>query len=236
MIKPMEAVHICFDFDGTLADSFEGIYWAFCESAHQHKLNLPQKSELRRIIGPPVEKLFDQIYGASKEYLRESFRIDFRKHYDQEGYRQTSWYDGAEEQIIKLRDAGATLSIVTNKPTRPTTKLVEKKKLSKEFELIIGIDYLVNNKSKQKFSSKKEALDLLKISIGHVKIKNLIYVGDTPGDLQAAHASQFVFVACTYGYHDWSQETKHDRIHLLDNINNLHHLCSSLVEGDAYGT
>ena len=232
MIKPLEAVHICFDFDGTLADSFEGIYWAFCKSAHQHKLDLPPKTELRRIIGPPVEKLFDQIYGANKEHIRESFRMNFRKHYDHEGYRQTSWYDGTEEQIIKLRDAGATLSIVTNKPTSPTTKLVKNKNLSKEFELIIGIDYLTQNKSEQKFSSKKEALDLLKISMPDVNIRKRIYVGDTLGDLQAAHASQFVFVACMYGYHDWRQEEKHARIHLLDNINNLFGLCSSLEESD----
>lgn len=227
MIKPLERVHICFDFDGTLADSFEGIYWAFCESAQQHTLAIPSKAELKQRIGPPIEKLFDQIYGIEKEYLRESFRLYFRKNYDQEGYKKTKWYKGAGEQVGRLRDAGATLSIVTNKPTKPTMELVEGKNLSEAFQFIIGIDYLDLSNGTLLFTSKKDALGLLKKLIAHMQHTNLVYVGDTPGDLQAALANSFYFLACTYGYHDWQQEPIYGKMHLLENIGSLYGFCTA---------
>ena len=229
MIKKLKRVHICFDFDGTLADSFEGIYWAFCKSAQKHTLAIPTKSELRQRIGPPIENLFDKIYGIEKEHLRESFRLYFRENYDQEGYKQTKWYEGAKEQIVKLRDGGATLSIVTNKPTKPTTELVKEKNLSEAFQFIIGIDYQDLSDGTQRFTSKKDALSLLKKLIAHEQHTNLIYVGDTPGDQQAAIANSFYFLACTYGYHDWQQEEIYGQMNLLENIGSLYSFCTAKI-------
>jgi phosphoglycolate phosphatase len=197
-------MQLFFDFDGTLVDSAPGIYASFQSTCTRLNLQAPPFDIFRNSIGPPVQLLARRFFPDLKEPELEEFRLSFRNDYDNNRFRQCSWYDGAKSTIETLAAAPkARLSIVTNKPTHPTLELLTSCGLLGCFELVIGIDYQLWNGSGPAFTSKTEALNL---AYSHMEPKSSpsFYIGDTPSDREASQACGLRFVAATYGFHRWN--------------------------------
>lgn len=199
---------VLLDFDGTLADSSEGIYGSFKVACDANTLPPPELSDFLPQIGATVGLLFDRFFGGFGVPCRELFIASFREHYDSVGFRQLSWYSGVEELIASCLSGGATVGIVTNKPTLPTRLLVADQGLQIDPENILGIDGGLQVLTRP-FISKGEALRYLTSLRGWTPL-NCMYVGDTPSDLRAAREVSIRFVAATYGFHAWSTDELED--------------------------
>ena len=99
----------------------------------------------------------------------------------------------------------AMISIVTNKPTLPTLKLLIKNRVHKFFDNIIGIDYPRFMNQGTNYSSKANALIEL---IRPLQSYNSIYIGDTASDRDAALAASCTFVAVSYGFYRWREASR----------------------------
>jgi len=208
--------HIIFDLDGTLFDSAEGIYQSLHIAAQSIGLLAPTKSQVLSAIGPPIHKLIPLIYpNISLEELHIMCAA-FRQHYDTIGYVNSSIYDGIEELLLALYsdDDIDKLSIVTNKPTLPTIKLLIKNRLHKYFDDIIGVDYPAFFNQGNNYSSKGQALaELLHPVI--TSDSAFVYIGDTASDLEAALFAGCKFVAVNYGFYSW-QESSHPLVKIAN--------------------
>ena len=81
--------HIIFDLDGTLIDSSEGIYKAFCAVSGPKSILL--SSDFRRLIGPPVNIIYQKIFNHPS---KESFFVErFRFYYDTMYFGDFYFYD-----------------------------------------------------------------------------------------------------------------------------------------------
>lgn len=196
-------MHIFLDFDGTLADSSEGIFHAFVSACEEAGVNAPPLSEFRACIGPPIQVLARNLIPNIESDQLEILRLKFRAEYDHKHYAQVQWYAGVIEGIKYLRTWKATsLSVVTNKPTQPTNSLLGNAGISDLFQAVVGVDYRLNNKIGTVFCNKKEAIDF---ALMHTDCpsERAVYVGDTPSDLKASKECGVAFIAATYGFHSW---------------------------------
>lgn len=199
-------MHLFFDFDGTLADSSPGIYASFELACKSLGLTAPPYEVFCDNIGPPVQLLARRFFPDLAEVQVESFRQTFRHDYDTVRFRQCHWYEGVKPTLQALVDsAGASLAVITNKPTQPTVELLKSEELTGFFELVVGIDYQVMAGTGPVFTSKAEAIRFAREQLPECK-PGAIYIGDTPSDRHASHACGLEFIAATYGFHRWQAD------------------------------
>ena len=199
-------VNIFLDFDGTLADSSEGIYIAFANACDHVGINAPPLIEFRSCIGPPIQVLAQRLFPKLEADRLETLRLKFRIDYDRKYYRRVEWYEGVIEGLQKLHAEETTrLSVVTNKPTLPTKKLIANAGLSGLFECVIGVDYRVVHRNGPVFRSKYDSI-CHALSLTECPARCSIYVGDTLSDQRACQESGVAFIAATYGFHSWQPQ------------------------------
>lgn len=206
--------HLFLDFDGTLIDSSEGIFHSYSKACLE--LGLPRSSiaEFRSHIGPPIQSLAKNLIPGIADDDLESLRLRFREDYDNSGYKLFSWFEGVSATLRTLADSPMLqMSIVTNKPTRPTRAILAGAGLADCFELVIGIDYCKATFAGEPFRSKREALDFA-LQLADCSAANAIYFGDTPADRDTSLKCGVRFIAATYGFHQWSSSS----LQCLDSI------------------
>lgn len=201
--------HIIFDFDGTLFDSAEGIYQSFKVATERLDLPPPKKSEFISFIGPPINQIIPLIYHDLSSDQSTALIEAFRQHYDANGYLDSVLYDGILDllQALDADDKIENVSIVTNKPTLPTIKLLIKNRLHKYFDDIVGIDYPAFFNQGRTYQSKVQALTAL-VQPFHSSGIEPIYIGDTASDLDTARSAGCKFIAANYGYYRWPQNSR----------------------------
>ena len=63
---------VLFDLDGTLTDPGEGITNSVVYALKKYGIQIPDKTELYKFIGPPLHESFQVFYGFSKEKALEA--------------------------------------------------------------------------------------------------------------------------------------------------------------------
>lgn len=197
--------HVFLDFDGTLADSSQGIYLAFATACDVAGIKPPELEEFSTSIGPPIQVIAKKLMPDIRSEQLETIRATFRAEYDNRYHSNVKWYDGVVDGLKWLASLpDFQLSIVTNKPTRPTINIISDAGIESLFNCVIGIDYRVQSTVGSIFESKSEAIGFA-LSLADCPREGALYVGDTPSDLQASMHNGIRFCAATYGFHQWQQ-------------------------------
>lgn len=195
--------HLLLDLDGTLIDSSYGIHCSFISACDKFCLPPPSYKAFCPLIGPPVQEIVSLLYPKVDSVCVEEFRKVFRCHYDNFGYRMAEWYPEVGNTLRALStNDGISISIVTNKPTKPSLDLVMSEGLASCFSRIVGIDYLATRSAGSVFSSKAEALSYVLLTAS-CELAQSVYVGDTPSDQEACDRCNLPFIAALYGFHRW---------------------------------
>lgn len=190
---------VSFDLDGTLIDSLPDLAGAVNETL----------AELGAPPLPPQQILTYVGDGADKLVLRavaESFRSEpddpardtqalaiFSDRYDQRLFHDSRVYPGVPVALRALLDAGMTVSCITNKDARFALPLLEVAGLSK----LLAFTLCPQTTADRKPNPKMLSAACRKLE---VEPDEFLYVGDTYGDIVAAHAAGAQAIAVSYGY------------------------------------
>lgn len=206
---------VAFDLDGTLVDSAPGLTAAVDMALYA--LELPQAGEARVItwIGNGADVLMERALNWSRQE-RASQRVAqgkpgvdhadipqeeqirmLRKLFDR--YYQDTVEEGSflfpavADTLAALHEKGLPLALVTNKPTPFVAPLLEVLDIERYFKVVIGGDDVKNKKPHpEPLLLVAERLDLAPAE--------LLFVGDSRNDIQAAQAAGCCSVGLTYGY------------------------------------
>ena len=99
---------VLFDLDGTLTDSGKGIINSAKYALKQMNHEVPDDSELRKFIGPPLVDSFMTYCGFSNEKAHEATR-KYREYYRENGIFENEVYDGIPEMLRALKESGKKL-------------------------------------------------------------------------------------------------------------------------------
>ena len=98
--------YVIFDFDGTLADSSEGIFYT--STTVMKELGFPgpwETQALRRFIGPPLPDSFRAAFALDESKI--DWAVDrYREIYKEVGPKGCHLYDGIEELVCYLKGKG----------------------------------------------------------------------------------------------------------------------------------
>ena len=165
--------HIIFDLDGTLIDSSEGIFKAFCAASLDLHLPPPSFSFFKSLIGPPVRNIYPQIFDCPSK--QDFFVERFRYHYDTQYYSYFPFmitYCNIQEYYKLNYNLNCS-----NKPTLPSLSIISNLPfLCRHVNPLISIDYFDPSVN---YTSSFKTYSILYISnLLQLPLTDLCYVGD----------------------------------------------------------
>jgi phosphoglycolate phosphatase len=183
---------IVFDLDGTLLDSLPGIAFSVQEACRMVGVQEP-KIDLRSLLGPPIRTILSRAVEIEDPKRLDQLEHAFRISYDNEGWRKTSCFGGAQATLGMMKEGGHRLFVLSNKPRHVSLKILEREGLLPLFEQIYTRDSYTPPCMKQ---------GMLQKFLREYDISPLdcLMVGDTMEDAMAAAAAGIGFVYMTHGY------------------------------------
>lgn len=180
---------VLFDLDGTVIDSV-----ALIRESHRHAVRTVLGEELSdaRLVANVGRPLIDQMRTFSEEKADELYRV-YRVWNHANTAALLRAYDGMEELLVELRDAGRKLGIITSK-TRDAVDLAWRSlPLEHLFDVIITAD-----------DSERHKPDPAPITLALERLgmaaSRACYVGDSPFDLRAGKAAGMDAIGVTWGF------------------------------------
>lgn len=168
---------ILFDVDGTLVDSDPMVLEAMNVLYDKYRGGVRTPPE--KVIyfsGPPIrDTLHNEFPDLDNDFIFEQFAIESEKLYATHIFN----YPHSKEVLLRLKEQGFKLGIVTNKVHRLTEYCLECVGLTGIFDCIVGFDEVVNCKPD------REGMDKAMAYFGSTKERTL-YFGDNALDLQTA--------------------------------------------------
>ncbi|MCA9563584.1 MAG: phosphoglycolate phosphatase [Myxococcales bacterium] len=186
---------VLFDLDGTLVDTSRDIAAALNKTLFEY--GAPEVST-RTVIAHVGDGPNELVRGVVPFQLRDrtdEITARFLGVYAEIETEHTRPYPGIVEVLDALRRAGTPLGIVTNKPERHTGLLLDKLDWASRFEVVLGVDSV---------GVRKPDPAILRIAsekIG-VPVEDLIMVGDSKQDINAATACGMKCIAVSWGFGD----------------------------------
>ena len=180
---------LLFDLDGTLIDSLPDLAGAI--NLLRADFNLPPLaiSQVRTFVGDGAGALVQRALPEDASDQEKLTR--FLDYYQQHLCEQSTPYPGIREMLVQLQEY--QLAVVTNKPQRMATELLEGLGLSRHFDLVLGGDSCAHKKPHP--APVLEALHQLQAD----SCKSLM-IGDHHTDLRAAKAAGMPACFCAWGY------------------------------------
>lgn len=177
------------DLDGTIINSYEGIYNGFNYSFKKMNIDMPN-IDIKQFIGPPIEYTMSKLF--SKAQIKDIIAI-YREYYVKKGLFECHLYEGMEETLHTLKDRGYMLYIATSKPQKMAETVLKHLKIDKYFIDIYGA--LDDSKD----GAKERVLRYALKKSGEDKTKSLM-IGDSEWDYKGAKANNIDFGAVLYGF------------------------------------
>lgn len=187
--------YVFFDLDGTLIQSEFGIFESARYALRKLNMDEPDDSTLRRMIGPPLYVSFRDLFGMDDNMALEAVRL-YREYYEETGLYKSPLYEGVREALADLKNAGASLAVVTGKPEDISIRILKYLKIFDIFDTVTGPD---------KKSTDPKKVDLILRTINDLQIEtseyeNVIMVGDRRFDIEGAKEAGIASIGVLYGY------------------------------------
>lgn len=128
---------ILFDLDGTLTNPALGITNSLAYALEKFNIEVTDKKELYRFIGPPLQDSFENFYHFSKEDSLKA--VDFyRDYFRHKGLYENEVYQGIPDLLERLKAQGKKLLVATSKPEEFARQILKHFDLFDYFDLVAG--------------------------------------------------------------------------------------------------
>jgi phosphoglycolate phosphatase len=202
---------IAFDLDGTLIDSRRDL----AESANQLIVELGgeplTEEQIGGMVGEGAALLVRRALQAAGRVERAQALERFLEIYDQRLLNHTDTYDGIAD-VIRHARSKARLAVLTNKPTRPTERILVALGLRESFVEVIGGDGPYPRKPDP--AGLKAMMTAADVGPGQT-----LLVGDSAIDLQTAQraAVRCCLVSFGFGFRDHLHEASGPAVSIAAN-------------------
>lgn len=169
---------VVWDFDGTIADTADGIVRTMTEALSRLGFPAPAPAAIRPTIGLPLTEAISQVAGIEGEALEEAVRL-YREIFEEVGTAEVRLFPGVLREMEKQRARGFFVAIATNRGHQSTQDLCRKLGIASYVDFIVGCDDVAAKKP-------DPAPVRLLCEMAHVKPADVTVIGDTVYDIRMA--------------------------------------------------
>ena len=184
--------YVLFDLDGTLTESGEGIINSAVYALKKFSIE-PEMSTMTKFLGPPLKDSFRDFYGFDDEKCEQAVKY-YREYYTTKGIFENRVYEGVEDCLKMLSEAGLHLAVATSKPQVFAVKILEHFHLAQYFDYIGGVNdrsqvIMAGDRHHDVLGAKALGIDCIGMLYGYGTREELskagaVYIAETP--LEAA--------------------------------------------------
>ncbi len=192
-----------FDFDGTLVDTTELIYQSLRHASREVLGHEPPRETLMANVGQPLPQQMVALIEAEVDRpdgldgtdglvddLLESYRTQNEELHED----LIKEFPGVEEALARLQEAGTKIAVVTSKRRVSVEMAIETfPGLGRVTDHFVTMEDTEEHKPKP--APLLKGLELL----GNVPAAEAAYVGDSPHDIDAAHAAGVTSIGVSWG-------------------------------------
>ncbi|WP_019321689.1 HAD family hydrolase, partial [Streptococcus mutans] len=184
---------ILFDLDGTLTNPALGITNSLVYALEKFNIEVTDKKELYRFIGPPLQDSFENFYHFSKEDSLKA--VDFyRDYFRHKGLYENEVYQGIPDLLERLKAQGKKLLVATSKPEEFARQILKHFELFDYFDLVAGASM---------DGSRRLKGDVIAHALTSAQVSDLsaaIMIGDREHDIIGAKKNGLDAIGVLYGF------------------------------------
>lgn len=185
--SPFQAV--LFDVDGTLIDTAELIADSLEYACHRHLGRTHSRETYYALIGKPAIVQMEILGGDRAPEMMDTAVAYYEEHFEEERP-----FPGALDTLAQLHEVGIRLALVTSKTRHELNPTLERVPLNRYAFVVVTADQTTRPKP---FPDPVYlALQTLQIGAEHV-----LFIGDSPYDLQSGRAAGVRTGAALWGPH-----------------------------------
>jgi len=184
---------IIFDWDGTLMDSAQKIANCIQASARDVGVGVPSDEQAKSIIGLGLTEAMTQLFSSASKAQVSQIVEAYKYHFVTGDDTAQGLFEGVEDGLIALEEAGAVLAVATGKSRAGLDRVFNETNLQKHFIVTRCAD---ETRSKPHPQMLHEILDYTAIDP-----KKTIMVGDTTYDMDMALNASVAGLGAGYGVH-----------------------------------
>lgn len=187
----MNAKLLIFDFDGTLADSNEGIFETINYTLGRFGCDKISRNFFETLVGMPLEKQFETVLPEGKKSLVEKACSLYREQYKKICVKKTALFPHVKETLLFLKSKGLKMVIVTTKKTELVSTMLKALGISELFDFVVGGDMVSKDKPNP------EGINLV-IKKLNTKKEYIAMVGDSKFDVLAGKKAGIKTIAISH--------------------------------------
>jgi len=190
-LPPPNTKSAVFDFDGTIADTSEGILDAHRTTMRALGIEDPGDEGLKRLIGENLFRVYAEKYGLGEAGGRKAAAL-YRERYAGTGIHLAALYPGFREMLETLRAAGIRTGVATLKAERFAETMLEEMGIRGLFDAVCGIGA----------DDRMDKAGLIAQCMARCgsTAEETVLVGDTENDRAGAEKAGTGFIGVTYGF------------------------------------
>lgn len=204
---------VLFDLDGTITDPGLGITNSVAYALEKFSIEVTDRTELYKFIGPPLYESFEKFYGLSHEDAKKA--VDYyREYYRPTGIFECFIYDGIVDLLKRLKKEGKTVIVATSKPEEFAKQIMD------HFDLTQYFTYIAGATMDGSRILKADIIDYALKTCGVTNLSDVVMVGDREHDVIGAQKIGVDSIGVLFGYGDRAEheaagatyiaETPHD--------------------------
>ncbi len=193
MTKKKEYKYVLFDLDGTLTDPGEGIIHSVEYALKKFGIDIKDKKEIFRFIGPPLMDSFMNYCGFSEANAKLALKY-YREYYCEKGIFENFVINGIPELLSSLKENEKTVIMATSKPEVFAEKIAQKFGIAKYFTCIVG-----SNLDESR-ATKSEIIACALDRNGITEKNSAVMIGDREYDVIGACENGIDSIGVLFGY------------------------------------
>lgn len=214
---------ILFDLDGTLTDSGLGITNSVAYSLKKFGIEVHDRTELYKFIGPPLKESFEKYYGFPAEKAEQAIQY-YREYYVDKGMFENTVYEGIESLLKSIRDSGKTAIVATSKPEIFAKRILEHFDIAKYFSYIIGANM------DETRTKKDEVISYVLENCNIPDKSKVLMIGDREHDILGAKKVGIDSLGVLFGYGDYEELKSAGATYIAEAVENIYPILG-IMEG-----
>ena len=204
---------VLFDLDGTLTDPGQGITNSVSYSLKKYGIEVEDKKELYKFIGPPLHDSFMKYYGFSDEEADTAISY-YREYFRNTGIFENEVYDGIENLLKEIKASGRKIILATSKPEEFAKRILVHFGLDKYFDFAAGATMDTSR-------SKKGDVIAYALRESGCDAENAVMVGDRMHDILGAKENGLDSIGVLFGYGDREELENAGADYIAENVNDI---------------
>lgn len=207
--------YVIFDFDGTVTDTGEGILKSLQFAFEDNGQPIPDLSDLKKFIGPPIHYSFATFYNVPEEEI-PAYIKSYRKRYREKGIYECYLFDGMRETIETLKANGIKIGIASSKPESLIFDVSKYLNITDLFDAVSGT--LMDDSN---HSGKTDLVLRAMNMLGATDKSEVLMVGDRYFDIDGANGAGVDSAGVLFGYGSKEEFEEHNATYIIDKASDL---------------